>query len=186
MISRKLMPRSSIFDPSGTDRSAITRIRSSCMASRCGRNATSLPSARPVRSPSSRAFAKLVDTFSGRRIVHSPRSVSGTCEAIPGFHGPGVESADDAGEIVFTVASTEHALQRWKTFHSTAELRVPLFPGDPCHAALPEVQADRPGACLRRTCRYAGASFPHRPRRARPPCRRSATCRNTERSPKTR
>ena len=35
------MPRSSIFEPSDTEKSAVTRIRSSCKASRSGRNATS-------------------------------------------------------------------------------------------------------------------------------------------------
>ena len=40
VMRRKLMPRSSIFEPSGTERSAVTRIRSSCSARRAGRNVT--------------------------------------------------------------------------------------------------------------------------------------------------
>ena len=53
VICRKLMPRSSIREPSGTERSAVTRMSNSCRASRFGRNATTSDSSRPVRSRSS-------------------------------------------------------------------------------------------------------------------------------------
>ncbi len=43
--------------PSGTEKSAVTRISSSCRASRRGRNALSSANGRPVRSRSSRAFS---------------------------------------------------------------------------------------------------------------------------------
>ena len=91
-IFRKLMPRSPMRDPSGTTKSAVTRISSSCSASRCGRNATSSLKAKPVRLRSSSAAARLVETFSGRKMVASDRKSLGTCDSKSRIPGPGALS----------------------------------------------------------------------------------------------
>ena len=90
VIRRKLMPRSSTFEPLGTDRSAITRISSSCSASRSGRHPTRSTTSRPVRSASSSARAIEVVTFSGRKIVARGNTSRGMRDVMPGFHGPQV------------------------------------------------------------------------------------------------
>lgn len=87
-MSRKLIPRSPIFSPVGTHKSAMTRIINSCNTRRCGRNATSSHKGRPVSWRSSVAEAKLVKECSDRNSVHRCRSSTGTCDWIPGFHGP--------------------------------------------------------------------------------------------------
>ena len=85
---RKLMPRSSIRVPSGTEMSAVTRTRSSCSARRSGRNATMSRSGRPVRSASSRTSRRALRTCSGRYSVASGSSRAGICDSMPGFQGP--------------------------------------------------------------------------------------------------
>jgi hypothetical protein len=82
------MPARYLREPSGTEKSAVTRMRTSCRTSLRGRNATSSPSAKPVRGCSSRAPSTLVKTFSGRKIVHAGRSPAGNGDWMPGFHGP--------------------------------------------------------------------------------------------------
>src|SRR5262245_23063105 len=87
-MRRKLMPRSSTRGPSGTDRSAVTRISTSCTARRSGRNTTRSSTGKPVRCASSWASSKPVKTFSGRKIVDSGASDQGGSDSMPGFHGP--------------------------------------------------------------------------------------------------
>src|SRR5450755_1277882 len=82
------MPRSSIRDPSGTAKSAVTRISSSCSASLCGRKATRSLNGKSVRSRSSTTVATLVKTFSGRKMVDRCSSSFGTCDSMRGFHVP--------------------------------------------------------------------------------------------------
>src|SRR6266496_692205 len=94
------MPRSSILDPSGTERSAVTRISSSCSARRSGRKATRSARSRPLRSESSAAVAASVNVFSGRKIVQRWRRCAGTCDEIPGFHGPNGAAVDSAIGVV--------------------------------------------------------------------------------------
>ena len=74
--------------PSGTAKSAVIRTKSSCNASRCGRNTTNSLKLNPVRPRNSLAAATLVKTFSARKIVASWRNSFGTCDSMPGFHGP--------------------------------------------------------------------------------------------------
>src|SRR5882757_951650 len=87
-ISRKFNPKSSIRVPSGTAKSAVTRTRSSCSASLCGRNTTSSLNPKPVRPRSSAAEAMLVKTFSVRKIVAKCSNSWGTSDWMPGFQGP--------------------------------------------------------------------------------------------------
>src|SRR5882724_8371175 len=105
VISRKLIPRSSIREPSGTEKSAVTRIRTSCRRSLCGRKATSSLGAKPVSSCNSVAAATLVETFSGRKIVERCRSSAGTCDTMPGFHGP-ASDCDGASVAEMRVSTT--------------------------------------------------------------------------------
>ncbi len=100
------MPRSSIRDPSGTDKSAVTRTRTSCRTSLSGRNATRSPSANPVSDCSSIAPATGVNTFSGRKIVHSARSSTGNCDRMPGFQGP-----DSSAGVSVTIEAVLHQLR---------------------------------------------------------------------------
>ena len=99
-IRRKLMPRSSIRGPSGTEKSAVTRINNSCRASLRGRNAASSLNSKPVRSHRSRALATLVKLFSGRKIVHRWRRCSGTCDSIPGFQRPNSARLTAAASVI--------------------------------------------------------------------------------------
>src|SRR5438309_6156172 len=101
------MPRSSIRGPSGTEKSAVTRINNSCRARRRGRNAASSPNSNPVRSRNSRALATLVKLFSGRKIVHRWRSFSGTWDSIPGFQGPNSARLTAAASVMAAAADRQ-------------------------------------------------------------------------------
>ena len=84
-IRRKLMPRSPICDPSGTAKSAVTRISSSCSASRCGRNTTSSLKAKPVRLCSSSAAASAGHDVLGPQDRRERPQVPGHLREDPGI-----------------------------------------------------------------------------------------------------
>jgi hypothetical protein len=88
VIWRKLTPRSSYFCPSGTLRSAITRISTSWSARRSGLKAVSLSSGNPQKSASSCTSSMLLETFAVQNTVDRGRNSLGRLDSIPGFHGP--------------------------------------------------------------------------------------------------
>ena len=131
-ICRKLMPRSSMRDPSGTAKSAVTRISSSCSASRCGRNITSSLKAKPVRPRSSSATARWVETFSGPKY----RGERPPLRWHPGLKRPGFQ-----GPKAFPTRST-HALPA-RPHHRCSHHNRCLRPArSPCGGARPAGRAE--------------------------------------------
>jgi len=71
----------------GTEKSAMTRIISSCNTRRCGRNVTRSHSGKPVSWRSSVAESMLVKGARNETAC-TDAEARGTCDWIPGFHGP--------------------------------------------------------------------------------------------------